>query len=122
MSEARPYSKEAQLARSEPRYRRKVASRKEWERIKVEKMGPCRVCSTRLFVDPHHIVLREHGGDDLPENVAPVCRDDHAALHNRAPAIVRLFLSRLTDAEYAYAVGKAGEDYFERAYGLEYAR
>ena len=42
--EAKPYPKAQQLARGERRYRRKVASAKQWQRIAAEKQGPCRVC------------------------------------------------------------------------------
>lgn len=118
-----PFSKSQQLRRASPRYRRIVLHGKAWERLWSEKRGPCRVCRRRDgVIDPHHIVFREDGGDDCRDNIAPVCRDDHDALHNRAPAIVRLFLASLSDAEYAYAIRRGGEDYFERAYGLEYER
>jgi len=35
---------------------------------------------------------------------------------------VQIEAPSLTDAEYAYAVTKAGEDVWERAYGLVYTR
>lgn len=119
----KPDPKERTLELGRKRYRRIVASPKQWERIRQAKMGPCRVCSARGdLVDLHHIVFRADGGDDLSPNLAPVCRPDHDALHRRADAIVRLFLSRLTDAEYAYMVSRGGEDYAERVYGLAYQR
>ena len=34
----------------------------------------------------------------------------------------RVLCATLTDAEYAYAVGRAGEDVFERVYGIRYTR
>ena len=40
----------------------------------------------------------------------------------REPAHCRLMLTRLSDAEYAYAVGKLGEGGLERLYGVEYER
>jgi hypothetical protein len=120
-----PYPKSAQLARGARRYPRKVASPKQWQAIGAAKSGPCRVCSQRgklgeVFL--HHLVFREDFGDDVPDNIVPVCRDCHAALHNRAPAIARLLLTRLTDAEYAYMIDRGGEDYPERAYGISYER
>lgn len=120
-----PFPKSRQLRRASPRYRRKVVQGKAWEALWASKRGPCRVCKrvgSQGVIDPHHIVFREHGGDDVAVNLAPVCREDHDALHNRAQAIVRLFLASLSDAEYAYAVERGGEDYFERAYGVSYGR
>lgn len=122
MTDVRPFSKSQQLRRGSPRYRRHVAPPKEWAALWASKRGPCRVCKSLGLIDPHHIVFREHGGDDYAENIAPVCRQDHDALHNRAPAIIRLFLASLTDAEYAYALDRGGTDYFARAYGIAYTR
>ena len=44
------------------------------------------------------------------------------AIGRRVEAIGRLLLTRLSDAEYAYMVGRGGEDYPERAYGVRYER
>ena len=124
MSEARPYSKAKQLARGERRYRRKVASPKQWQALSAQKGGPCRVCSARIptYLELHHLVTREDHGDDVADNLVPVCFECHQALHKRAPAIARLLLSRLSDAEYAYMIQRGGEDYPERAYGISYER
>ena len=124
MSDVHPFPKSAQLARGERRYRRKVASPKQWQAIEAAKLGPCRVCSFRpaAGLDLHHLVWREHGGDDVAANIVPICRKCHAALHDRARAIARLLLSRLSDAEYAYMVERGGEDYPERVYGVRYER
>lgn len=122
--EVTPFPKSAQLARGPKRYRRKVASPKQWQAIWNAKKGPCRACSFRApaAIDPHHLVWREDGGDDVAANIVPICRQCHEALHNRAPAIARLLLTRLSDAEYAYMVERGGEDYAERVYGIEYVR
>jgi hypothetical protein len=120
-----PFPKSKQLARGERRYRRKVASPKQWAALWAAKRGPCRVCTAYSFdsvIDPHHLVFREDRGDDVPDNIVPLCRGCHEALHRRAPAIARLLLSRLSDAEYAYMIDRGGEDYPERAYGIVYAR
>ena len=123
--EAKPYSKSQQLARGPRRYRRKVASPKQWQALWAAKKGPCRVCSfraTESAIDPHHLVFSGHGGDDVADNIVPICRQCHEALHNRASAICRLLLRKLSDAEYAYMVERGGEDYAERVYGIEYQR
>jgi predicted HNH restriction endonuclease len=128
---ANPFPKSQQLARGERRYKRKVASPKQWQAIIAAKKGPCRICSARNplellpgqgTIQLHHLVTREDHGDDVPDNIVPVCEECHDALHRRAPAIGRLLLSRLSDAEYAYMIGKGGEDYAERAYGVSYGR
>lgn len=118
-----PDQKERTLEAPRKRYRRKVASAKQWERILAAKMGPCRVCFARLaHADPHHLVFREHGGGDLEDNIVPLCRADHDAVHRRCGPIARLLLSHLSDAEYAYLVTYGGEDYAARAYGVAYTR
>ena len=43
MTDAKPYTKSQQLARGAKRYRRKVASPKQWQAIIAAKVGPCRV-------------------------------------------------------------------------------
>jgi len=122
--ESHPFPKSKQLARGERRYRRKVASAKQWQAISAAKMGPCRVCFTRLpsFMQLHHLVSREDFGDDVADNLVPVCADCHDAITRRVETICRLLLSRLSDAEYAYMIERGGEDYPERAYGIEYRR
>lgn len=119
-----PFPKSLQLARGERRYRRKVASAKQWQAISAAKMGPCRVCWNRLptFMQLHHLVSREDHGDDVADNLVPVCGECHDAITRRVETISRLLLSRLSDAEYAYMIGKGGEDYPERAYGIDYSR
>ena len=131
--EAKPYSKAQQLARGERRYRRKVASPKQWQALRAEKLDGmlCRVCdgyrqedyTYTLTMGLHHLIPRGQGGDDVADNLVPlhnVCHDD---VHNRRDQdVIRNLLGSLSDAEYAYAVGKAGEDWAERIYGLRYSR
>lgn len=104
------------------KYRRKVAGAKEWQRIASEKLGPCRVCGGDSLIQLHHLVARADFGDDVPENIIPLCLDCHGAIERRNPRIAAIMLERLTDAEYAYAVERGGEAYFERHYGLVYTR
>ena len=122
MNEAKPFPKDAQLARAERRYRRKVASPKQWQAIYEAKKGPCRVCFKRGTIQMHHLVSRQDGGDDVADNIVPICPEDHDALTRRVPAISRLLLGHLSDAEYGYMVERGGTDYLRRAYGIEYAR
>lgn len=127
-SEAKPYSKAEQLARGEKRYRRKVASAKQWQRICAAKLDRCRICHTRraerpdIVLDPHHLVARIHGGDDVEANIVPLCRGCHDSVTRRWPAACLLLLESLDDFEYGYMIRRGGPDYAQRAYGVEYVR
>ncbi len=121
MTDAKPYPKAQQLARGERRYRRKVASPKQWASIRAAKLGPCRVCGVNR-PQLHHVVPRSSGGDDVADNMTPLCPDCHLLVGTRSPIHCRLFVANLTDAEYAYAVEKGGEQVFERVYGITYTR
>jgi 5-methylcytosine-specific restriction endonuclease McrA len=127
--DAMPRPKAAQLARGAKRYRRKVASPKQWQAIQAAKFGPCRVCcdpgsngKLHGLIHLHHVVSREDFGDDVPENMAPLCPTCHDRVTRRAPLECRELLECLTDAEYAYMIARGGESYPERAYGIEYRR
>lgn len=126
---AMPRPKSAQLARGERRYRRKVASPKEWQAIIAAKKGPCRACVTPARnghnygrVEFHHLVARAHGGHDTADNIVPLHSTCHANVTQRRGLAVANLLSSLTDVEYAYMVANGGGDYAERAYGLRYSR
>lgn len=122
LDDLKPYPKTAQLARKERRYRRQVASPKRWAAIADAKQGPCRCCAAPAPSQLHHIVSRAHGGSDSESNIAPLCAFCHGKITSRDQETTRVFLGSLTDHEYAYAVQQGGEDFFERAYGLRYAR
>ena len=111
MTDAKPYPKAQQLGRAERRYRR----------------GPCRVCEIASPVEFHHVVPRDLGGDDVADNIVPLCSVHHQLVtvlystHTRF-YVTHIFVASLTDAEYAYAVEKVGENVWERVYGIEYGR
>lgn len=108
-----PYPKSKQLARGTRRYRRKVASPKQWQAIQAAKIGPCRICrdpasNGKLYgrVHMHHVVPRSRGGDDIADNIVPLCPDCHDKVtRHDAVYLVCLELS-LTAAERAYALTK----------------
>lgn len=125
---ARPRPKAASTHRAK-RYRRYVAPPKAWEALRGAKLGPCRVCQKpehngvmfgRMHL--HHVVARDHAGDDYAVNLVPVCPGCHDLLHMRDSATVAALLASLTDAEYAYMIERGGDNYPERAYGLRYTR
>jgi len=116
-----PFPKSEQLARGERRYRRKVASPKQWQAIAAAKNGPCRVCTLGPLwhtITLHHLVPRDRHGDDLADNMAPLCLDCHDAIERGSLAALALLRESLTDAEYAYVVGKLGESGMERLFGV----
>jgi 5-methylcytosine-specific restriction endonuclease McrA len=122
--EAKPYPKSSQLARGTRRYRRKVASAKGWQRIIAAKQGPCRVCrdpasngSVHAHITFHHLVARAQGGDDVSDNIVPLCQGCHGLATLRNPLVLEVLARSLTDAEYAYIVGKLGESGMERLFG-----
>jgi HNH endonuclease len=124
-----PFPKSRQLARGQKRYRRKVASPKQWQAISAAKVGPCRVCcdpgrNGGAFgrIQLHHIIPREDGGDDVADNIVPLCLSCHSLVTGRDVVRGRILCENLTDAEYAYAVEKAGEQVWERVYGITYER
>jgi len=116
MTDARPYSKETQLARSQGRRFRVRATRAEWEWITALKLGPCRVCVLPASnghgfprVHMHHLVSRAQGGGDVPSNIVPLCLACHDDVHGRAPDALRILAESLTEAEREYVIGKRGE-------------
>jgi hypothetical protein len=64
------------------------------------------------------LVSRSALGDDVADNIVPLCRVHHELITDHAaPARERLARS-LTDAEYAYVIGKLGEGALERLFGV----
>jgi hypothetical protein len=69
----------------------------------------CRQCG-KPASDPHHLLLRSQGGDDVEENIIPLCRRDHDLVH-AWDADTRIELGgKIHDDEIAYVVGKLGFD------------
>jgi 5-methylcytosine-specific restriction endonuclease McrA len=124
-----PDPKSRTLARGERRYRRKVASPKQWQAIIEAKRGPCRVCGepsrSAIFgtyhLEYHHLIGRSQGGDDVADNIAPLCGACHYSVTMRRRIWLRKLAASLTDAEYAYVVGKLGEGRMARLFGTDAA-
>lgn len=121
-TDVQPYFKSGQLARKTRKYRRKVASPKQWQAIAAERQGPCLVCGTKPPNELHHILPRDRGGEDKAKNICALCRICHDRIELRQPDAVRKFLAALDDDTYAYVVTNGGEDVWERVYGLRYSR
>lgn len=107
-----------------------MASPKQWQAIIAAKGSKCRLDdewqadgSVTLFGRPvrieyHHLVSRARGGDDVEDNIVPLCRDCHEAITRRKSMQMQMLARSLTDAEYAYVVGKLGEGAMERLFGV----
>lgn len=124
MAELQALEDEHQRAREErefdnadPKPRRRVIEDKEgWEILRRIKLAPCRLCGAQWLPQLHHLVSRSLGGDDVPDNLVPLCAECHQAVEEHfEPACVSLRES-LTDRERAYIVGKKGADYLDRRY------
>lgn len=72
----------------------------------------CRVCGEPAKV-LHHIVPKGRGGGDRLENGLPLCAKCHAGWHARTVTITQ---GKLTTAELAHAIERAGAAWVERAY------
>ena len=105
--------------RGERRYRRKVASPKQWAAIRAEKLDRCRACFvTNEPLQLHHLVSRAQHGDDVAANLVPLCRYCHAAVTNRRAEALAAVARRLEDDEYAYVISKLGEGAMERLFSV----
>jgi predicted HNH restriction endonuclease len=120
---ADPFPKERQLARGERRYRRKVANPKKWQAIIAAKGEACRICESwgtvSVFpIEYHHLVPRAHLGDDVADNIVPLCSADHRLVTEGQPSALARLAANLSPAEQAYVVGKLGEGGMERLFGV----
>lgn len=118
-----PYPKGKQLARGERRYRRKVATAKQWQKIVAAKQGACRICTdpasngkVHSHIEFHHLISRARGGDDVEENIVPLCSTCHEAVSREERSALDVLAISLTGAEYAYIIDKLGEGAMERLF------
>lgn len=82
--------------------RRIVATKQEWAAIAEAKQGPCRICrrvesngSVHSRIELHHLIRRSQGGDDVAENIVPLCGECHTKLHAGNAGILRLLPSEV---------------------------
>lgn len=59
----------------------------------------CVLCG-RSPCDPHHFIRRSHLGEDVPENLLPLCHPHHRAFHDGVEWVVK-------------AVNTAAGEYFD---------
>jgi 5-methylcytosine-specific restriction endonuclease McrA len=79
---------------------------------KVMSVPLCRACRLEKATDGHHVLLRSQGGDDVEDNILPLCRGCHRDYHDG-----RLDLTLSLD-ERLYVLTKLGQNpgtvYLER--------
>lgn len=87
------------------------------------KRGKITVIGDRTYVaglSGHHIVPRGQGGDDVPENIVPLCGDGVRGCHGEVETNkrwIRVTLrSHLREDEIKYVIGKKGWAWMERRY------
>src|SRR5579862_5274422 len=100
---------------------RTFATREQWDTIREAKLytGYCRLCGrARLSCEAHHLIPRASGGDDVPDNIVGLCPTCHGEVTRNSPAHRAALGALLTDAEYAYIVGKLGEGGMSRLFGV----
>lgn len=116
--------------RSDPKGRPRIRDSKAMRR-KVSRDRECRVpdCGEPA-TDPHHIVYRSLGGDDVEENICGICRMHHDILHFSAGDDyweTRHGLgAAFHDNEVEYAISRLGVEegssFLRRAYGVPQER
>lgn len=88
-----------------------------WEKVLAE--GHCRLCWRTASLTRHHLVPRGQSGDDVDDNIVPLCGDGtrgcHGAVEHYTEARRRL-RPLLSDAEWAYVVGRVGVGRAEQRY------
>lgn len=89
-------------------------------RTKARLEGRCRVCGSTFGLSRHHLVPRSLGGDDVDENLMPLCEGCHGAFERSrerrlAGALIR---AAMRADELAYVVDKKGTGFLERYYPL----
>lgn len=91
----------------------------------VRDAGRCQVCRARtLALDPHHLVPRSQGGDDVIPNFAALCiwappghtTGCHARVTANDPETLRALRASLDALQLAYIVERKGEAWLERRY------
>jgi len=77
----------------------------------------CRLCPSRRELERHHLVPRSQRGDDVDENLVPLCAPCHRLVTENDPEALALLRGRLWPEEEAYVARKKGWGWLERRYG-----
>lgn len=57
--------------------------------LSAVKLMRCRACG-KSPCDPHHVTTRGAGGDDVPENVMPLCHQHHVEWHAKGARFMQV--------------------------------
>jgi len=88
--------------------------------------GRCVACRKGYAQDPHHVVFKSAGGDDVEDNIVPLCVFCHGTFHHGLPedreAVAENIGRALKERHIRYVLRKlgvgAGDDYLRRRYHL----
>jgi len=108
------------IVRPDPKSSRRIIEDREgWEVLRRQKLRGCRVCGVTYFiVQLHHLVGRDLGGDDVPDNLVPLCPTHHQEVEERKLVTCSVLRERLTPDELRYVLGKKGDRFLDRYYPL----
>lgn len=70
----------------------------------------CCLCGSTNGLHLHHVLLRSRGGDDVRENLVPLCHYCHALYHQGERHRLGEYLAEHRPDVRAYLVEKLGED------------
>jgi len=113
--------------RPNPRPIRRRKSKDAGRRKCLSPESECRLCGVRRHLERHHLVPRSQGGDDVDENLVPLCGPHHAGglsmlagCHRRItenePAALELLRGRLWPEEEIYVAHRKGWAWLEQRY------
>lgn len=112
--------------RPQPKHGRRIVDAAALVRKLARDGYECRVTGLTdegNIIDPHHLVPRSQGGDDVEANIVPLNRRVHDALHHsngdtrrRARVMVRRVMRQ---DEVAYVVGRKGQAWLDAQYPAE---
>lgn len=102
--------------------KRVVASLNSWESLRYQKLGPCRICG-KVPATLHHLVPRSLRGDDVAENLVPLCghgtQGCHGDVEAHRPEAVAALRQALRPEELKYILTLKGSVFLERYYGVD---
>ena len=132
MSELRDLPRDpiGRIFQSDPKPARRLrADKRERQQLRMEKLGPCRGCAPETLspfpVTIHHLVPRSLGGDDVADNLIPLCGDGSTGCHglwesgwpaDEARIVTARIRASLSAGESGYVVRKKGEVFLDRYY------
>lgn len=96
-----------------------VATRSQWDDLRFEKLGTCRVCGAYDDVELHHLLSKSLRGSDVAANLIPLCHRHHMLAENWDPPTLHAIRSGLRPEELRYLLDHKGVDYLERRYPSE---